>query len=951
MEINGLAPLQGTSSNTTSANTGGMSSPNRRGGFRPAWSKDGGTFGTPKAADAGTSSTNDFAQLSLSGPGGPPLGNHNIPPSSSSTTSNSKLDSFSSWGTSNLGGDNFDRPRTKKAVIRLNRDEILALRKPSSKVIAEVVEKLPPEVLSIPPLEPECSKPLDERAIHRIWHDQPRNKSGSAPRQPGQGRGRGGSPNTGPVNTRWSPQSGPASSSLNSVPSIGGGGMNTMAMGGWKRGQTLSNPGAPGSTMGNVLGSNSGTWGKKPVKPTDPGSFFLGAGGMSESTDAGGGSWTRGLKLSDQGLDDKLEQDDAADFYDDDDDDNLDLAGLSSTALQFELEKQKMQGMYQETPNQGGVNATFASLFNSAGTTTESSDTSVRVDSMLAVSTIETTQKPPSPPAPSPPAPSTTDSNSWFYLDPNGLVQGPFKGEQMKLWHKLRYFEPTPNLPVRNGPVGEFTPLSELPNAFEEYGGGGDNQSSQEAANKKAEEERQQQEHRERERQIQEARAREEEEEKQRREQALFKQQQAEQAERARKEEQDRREAAEAQAIQLQRWEMERDAKHAAEEERRRLQKAALDALMEKQAADERAEQLQRQQMQNRKNNEIASSSQVEVERSRSEAEIAADQKKAWGNGVSSPSSTSAGNLAEIQQAEESARSESEQLKLMLGMGGGGGQHGGKVWGATNTAPKSAPVADKGNVKSLLDIQAEEQRAAAMRKKSEPARAGGHWAALASNAPAPAAKGVWGPGRSPPVTTQQAPRPPVQAYVAAPTPMPPTAPNKVGGDGWEEAGGKKRGTNPQSNGMQSLGSTSNPPKSKDSKAFGGPSLDQGLNAWCEDQLRRLTGNDDMTLILFCMSLDDPAEIRSYLGAYLGAKPEVSHFATEFIRRKQEAKRGHHHTAASVVAGSSSSSSNKKDDEKKKKGNKGKKGKKVDPSLLGYNVQSNRIMQGEIDHGD
>jgi hypothetical protein len=47
----------------------------------------------------------------------------------------------------------------------------------------------------------------------------------------------------------------------------------------------------------------------------------------------------------------------------------------------------------------------------------------------------------------------------------------------------------------------------------------------------------------------------------------------------------------------------------------------------------------------------------------------------------------------------------------------------------------------------------------------------------------------------------------------------------------------------------------------------------------------------MTLIHFCLSLDDPSEIRSYLSAYLGAKPEVSHFATEFLKRKQDLRHG------------------------------------------------------------
>ena len=64
-----------------------------------------------------------------------------------------------------------------------------------------------------------------------------------------------------------------------------------------------------------------------------------------------------------------------------------------------------------------------------------------------------------------------------------------------------------------------------------------------------------------------------------------------------------------------------------------------------------------------------------------------------------------------------------------------------------------------------------------------------------------------------------------------------------------------------------------------------------MEAWCGEQLQKLTGSSDMTLIHFCLSLSDPSEIRSYFSAYLGAKPEVSHFATEFIKRKHDLRHG------------------------------------------------------------
>lgn len=65
----------------------------------------------------------------------------------------------------------------------------------------------------------------------------------------------------------------------------------------------------------------------------------------------------------------------------------------------------------------------------------------------------------------------------------------------------------------------------------------------------------------------------------------------------------------------------------------------------------------------------------------------------------------------------------------------------------------------------------------------------------------------------------------------------------------------------------------------------GASMTPALESWCKDKMQKLTGSDDLTLISFCMTLNDPVEIRQYLAAYLGSTPEVSNFANEFIHRK------------------------------------------------------------------
>uniref|UniRef100_A0A6S8CDN4 GYF domain-containing protein n=1 Tax=Aureoumbra lagunensis TaxID=44058 RepID=A0A6S8CDN4_9STRA len=73
---------------------------------------------------------------------------------------------------------------------------------------------------------------------------------------------------------------------------------------------------------------------------------------------------------------------------------------------------------------------------------------------------------------------------------------------------------------------------------------------------------------------------------------------------------------------------------------------------------------------------------------------------------------------------------------------------------------------------------------------------------------------------------------------------------------------------------------------KTASPFGAASQNNTLEAWCKTQLKKITGSDDLTLIQFCMTLDDTSEIRQYLSMYLGSTPPVAAFANEFIKRKQ-----------------------------------------------------------------
>lgn len=70
----------------------------------------------------------------------------------------------------------------------------------------------------------------------------------------------------------------------------------------------------------------------------------------------------------------------------------------------------------------------------------------------------------------------------------------------------------------------------------------------------------------------------------------------------------------------------------------------------------------------------------------------------------------------------------------------------------------------------------------------------------------------------------------------------------------------------------------------------GAKMSPALENWCKEQLRKITGSDDLTLVSFCTTLKDDAEIHQYLVAYLGSSPQVNSFASEFINRKNGGKR-------------------------------------------------------------
>jgi hypothetical protein len=70
-------------------------------------------------------------------------------------------------------------------------------------------------------------------------------------------------------------------------------------------------------------------------------------------------------------------------------------------------------------------------------------------------------------------------------------------------------------------------------------------------------------------------------------------------------------------------------------------------------------------------------------------------------------------------------------------------------------------------------------------------------------------------------------------------------------------------------------------------SFSGKNMTPEFSDWCSNQLYKIKDDGDLTLASFCLTIDSAAEIRETLATYLGSTPQVSQFATEFIKKKED----------------------------------------------------------------
>jgi hypothetical protein len=179
------------------------------------------------------------------------------------------------------------------------------------------------------------------------------------------------------------------------------------------------------------------------------------------------------------------------------------------------------------------------------------------------------------------------------------------------------------------------------------------------------------------------------------------------------------------------------------------------------------------------------------------------------------------------------------------------------AWGgAANTKSK----------KSISQIQQEEARAAAlmaMQRDGIPLQSSSGWANVAASG-----KAGWSSG-----TLKQA------QVAAAPNSSAVPSTRQTQGHGKAQAN-MTRNASPNTQQLRSNSTASSTP----AEEFG-TTMSPALEQWCKEEMQQINGSDDLTLVAFCMTLDDANEIRQYLTTYLGSTSQVNNFATEFITKR------------------------------------------------------------------
>jgi len=413
----------------------------------------------------------------------------------------------------------------------------------------------------------------------------------------------------------------------------------------------------------------------------------------------------------------------------------------------------------------------------------------------------------------------------WFYADPQNNIQGPFKGEEMRQWLEAGYFKG--DLPISQDPNGRFRPLSQiftdLSMAFQAPSSSVGEDEARAAAIAAAEEEKQR------------AAAKE-----------------AEEAARA---------AAEQARIEAE--------AAAAKAEAERQQKEREAAAAEAQAAAAAAAAQEQNQSSAQLKMLLGLSGETGVvEADRSMPLVEEEQKEPVQQQQSEPKQIEKRPTKSKKSKQKAAPAPAPDTVPPAPASPKSSPISAPAWGGASSSTRPAMK------KSMSEIQQEEARNAAilaMKKETMPRSSTGGWANVAAKG---GGSTGWQGGALKSTPT---------AIVTNPARM---QKQQTSQHNQQISAATPAGARQQAAVAAATARQQSQSKAAPTDEFGAEGrMSPALESWCKEQMRRLNGTDDLTLVSFCMTLNDSEEIKQYLTAYLGSTPQVNNFASEFVNRK------------------------------------------------------------------
>jgi hypothetical protein len=331
-------------------------------------------------------------------------------------------------------------------------------------------------------------------------------------------------------------------------------------------------------------------------------------------------------------------------------------------------------------------------------------------------------------------------------------------------------------------------------------------------------------------------------------------------------------EKAKAEAAEIERLRQEKEAvaerERLAAEEAKRLAEAAAKKEAEEREAVRETERRQQQAELSRAANEAKNGGNVSSTQLKMMLGLSRGTEPAGGNTSEDPEPAESKKSNKAGESKASkATNKKGTLKSVEDSLGPAASDGGTVPAppppsAAPAAPAWGGVASNKPRKSMSEIQQEEARAAAVQ------------AAMRGNAPQPssgwanvaAGTSAWSSGtlRQSSVVIQN----------------PATAVGRSKAQSATSQGGASRKVAPITQQQRASSTGSSTP----AEEFG-TSMPPALEKWCKEKMVQINGSDDLTLVAFCMTLNDAGEIRQYLTTYLGHSASVNSFATEFINKR------------------------------------------------------------------